>query len=124
MNQVSRALEIAAVVSVIIILGVLYLYRRKRLKEDHAILWLFVAASIFVMSTATDLLLFINSFVGATSIPDLVLAAFVAFLIMMGIYYSVKISELTEQNKRLAQEIALLKAPASTSTEKDEEKRA
>jgi len=106
----SRALQISAITGVLIIVWILYLYRKGRLKEDHALLWISVSVAIVLLSTWTDLLLAINWFVGAERVTDVVLAAFVAFLLMICIYYSVKISELTEQNKRIAQEIAILKA--------------
>jgi len=109
----SRALSIAALVGVGIILWVLYLYRKRRLKEDHTLLWLFVSIGIVLLSTWTDLLLAINWLVGAEKASDIVLAAFVAFLLLICIYYSVKISELTEQNKKLAQEIAVIRATSN-----------
>ena len=105
----SRALEIAAITGVVIAVWVLYLYRKKKLKEDHAILWLFVSVGIVVISTWTDLLLAMNIVVGVGNPTDLVLAAFVAFLFLICIYYSVRISELSEQNRKLAQETAILK---------------
>jgi len=106
----SRALQLAALAGVAIIVWVVYLYRRGRLKEDHALLWLGVSAVIVVLSTWTDLLLAVNWIVGAEKASDVVLAAFVAFLLLICIYYSVKLSELREQNKKIAQELALLKA--------------
>lgn len=106
----SRALQLAALAGVAIIVWVVYLYRRGRLKEDHALLWLGVSAVIVVLSTWTDLLSAVNWVVGAEKASDVVLAAFVAFLLLICIYYSVKLSELREQNKKIAQELALLKA--------------
>ncbi len=105
----SRALQIAALTGVVIAIWILYLYRKKRLREDHAILWLFVSISIAVISTWTDLLVAMRTLAGAANPTDLVLAVFVAFLLLTSIYYSVRISELAKQNQRLVQEIALLK---------------
>ncbi len=105
----SNALLIATLAGLVIVIWVLFLYRRKRLKEDLAILWIVVSAIIIMLSNWPDLLLGINLFIGAANISDVVLAAFIAFLIIISIYYSVRLSELSEQNKRLAQEIALMK---------------
>jgi len=60
-----------------------------------------------LLSTWTGLLIAINSIVGAQRIPDVVLSGFVTLLIIVSIYYSVKISELTDQNKKIAQELAI-----------------
>ena len=112
----SNALTIAAIAGVVILVWVLYLYRKGRLKEDHALLWLFVSISMVLLSTWTGLLIAINSIVEAQRVPDVVLSGFVTLLIIVSIYYSVKISELTDQNKKIAQELAILKVlerPAS-----------
>jgi hypothetical protein len=103
------ALELAAIAGAAIAIWVLYLYRKKRLREDHAILWLFVSLSIVLISTWTDLLTFIRTIVGAREPTDLVVAIFIAFLLITCIYYSVKISELTEQNRKISQELAIIR---------------
>jgi hypothetical protein len=106
----SNALSIAAIAGVAIAVWVLYLYKKKKLKEDYTILWLLVAIIIVLLSTWTDLLLAVNWFVGAEKVSDVVLAAFIAFLIIISIYFSVRLSHLAEQNKKLAQEIAISRA--------------
>ncbi len=106
----SNALALATIVGIIILAYVLLLYRRGRLKEDHAILWILVSVSIVLLSTWAGLLATINQVVNASRTSDVVLAAFVAFLIIVSIYYSVKISELSEQNRKIAQEIAVIKS--------------
>jgi len=104
----SRTLQLAALVGVVIMLWVFYLYRKGKLKEDYTILWISVSVAIILLSTWSDLLLTVNWVVGAERASDIVLAAFIAFLLVICIYYSARLSELTEQNKRIAQEIAIL----------------
>ncbi len=106
----SNALVIAALVGAAILVWVLLLYRKGRLKEDHALLWIAVSVAIILLSTWTALLIGINQIVGAAKTSDVVFAAFVAFLIIVSIYYSVKISMLEKQNRIMAQEIAVIKA--------------
>ena len=105
----SNALLIASVAGLMILSWVMFLYRRGRLKEDHALLWIFVSAAIVVLSTWTAVLVAVNQVVGAAKTSDVVFASFVAFLIVVSIYYSIKISELTEQNRKIAQEVALMR---------------
>lgn len=102
----SNSLSIAAFAGICIFIWVLYLYRKGRLKEDHALLWLLVSFVTVLLSTWTDLLLAINWFVGAEKASDVVLASFIAFLLTVCIYLSVRISELAEQNKKIAQDLA------------------
>ena len=105
----SSALTIAAIAGLLIIALVVFLYRRGRLKEDHALLWTAVSIAIVILSTWNDLLVTIDQAVGAAKASDVVFAAFVAFLMVVSIYYSVKISELSEQNRKIAQELTVLK---------------
>jgi hypothetical protein len=111
----SRALQLAALAGLAIILWVLYLYRKGKLKEDYAILWVSVSAAIVLLSIWTDLLLAVNLVVNAERTSDIVLAAFIAFLLVICIYYSARLSELTEQNRKIAQEIAILRANSKQS---------
>jgi len=106
----TRALDVAAIVGVAITIWIIYLYRKKRLTEDHAILWIFISLSIIIMSTTQDLLWILKWTLGVWNVTEVVLAAFIGFLLIMSIYYSVKISELTDQNERLVQELALIEA--------------
>lgn len=119
----SNALSIAAIAGVAIAVWVLYLYKKKKLKEDYTILWLFVSIIVVLLSTWTDLLLSINWFVGAEKVSDVVLAAFIAFLIIISIYFSVRLSHLAEQNKKLAQEIAIIRAPKENSDSSEDFKK-
>jgi hypothetical protein len=110
----SRALIIAAIAGLTIIAWVVYLYRKGRLKEDFAILWISVSVIIVLLSTWTDLLLAVNWVVDTQKNSEVVLAAFIAFLLIICIYYSIKLSQLAEQNKKLAQEIAIIKTAYNT----------
>jgi len=120
---VSNALALAAIAGGAILTWVLFLYRKGRLKEDHALLWIAVAVSVILLSTWTELLATINQVVGAARSSDVVLASFVAFLLIVSIYYSVRISGLEWQNKKIAQEIAIMKltgnSPLSTEQRKE-----
>ena len=105
----SRALLMSAFVGILITVWVFYLYRKNRIKEDHALLWIFISVSITTISLRSDILMKINILIDAQNPTSLIFSIFIGFLIMICIYFSVKISELSEQNKRLAQEISLVK---------------
>lgn len=86
-----------------------YLYYSDKLKDDLALLWLFVSISVIALSLWQDLRITISRLAGAESTADFITASYIAFLLMICIYFSVKISALTEQNKLLAQEVAILR---------------
>src|SRR5207302_10806145 len=99
----SNSLAIAALVGVAILVWVVFLYRKGKLKEDLALLWIAVSVAIVLLSTWTGLLVTINQIVGAANVSNVVLAALVAFLIIVSIYYSLQISTWQLQNKRTTQ---------------------
>ncbi len=109
----TEPLTLAAIAGGAILVWVLYLYRKGRLKEDHALLWSAVSLGIIILSSWTDLLVAIDRIVGAQRVSDVVVAAFIGFLLVVCIYYSVKISSLTDQNRRIGQELALLKVTSN-----------
>lgn len=104
----SRVQIVAVVVTALMLLVVLELVRRRRLVERYALLWMSVAAALFVLAIWTDLLSGAADLVGI-DVPSnaLFLAAFgVAFLLLL--HFSVATSRLGEESKILAQEVARL----------------
>jgi hypothetical protein len=104
----SNALTLSAILGIVIIVWILLLYRRGKLKENYALFWILISFTITLISTFQDLLVWANLILQAGSTTWVVLTSFIFLLIVVSIYYSVKISELTEQNKRIAQALALL----------------
>ena len=104
----TRVQIVAVVVTALMLLVVLELVRRRRLAERYALLWMTVAAVLFVLAIWTDLLGWASDRVGI-DVPSnaLFLAAFgVAFLLLL--HFSVATSRLAEETKILAQEVARL----------------
>ena len=98
---------------------VLGLVRQKRMSIDYSILWIFIAAIIFLLSTWYGFLLFISKLIGA-GLPTTTLFIFgTIFLIALNIHYSVRLSELSRNNKVLLQELALLKNELKASTKEE-----
>lgn len=116
----SNALLASQILSIGIVLSVLFLFRRGKLREDHAIFWLAIGFSIFVLSTWQGLLIAFNGIFQESNITDLVLSAYIFILLCLGIYFSVRLSELSTQNKRMAQNLAVLLAEVKqTKSSKD-----
>ena len=80
---------------------VLELIRRGRLKERYSLLWLFSGLVMLVLALSRDILEYIAHAVGIFYPPSL--------LFLITLHFSVIISGLSERNKKLAQEIALLR---------------
>jgi len=99
------ALFIAAVLAIFVIDFI----RRGLLKEKYAVLWLALVFVIGVLGLWRGLLDRISLFLGISYPPSLLFLVAFLFVLLILLHYSVVISILTEKNKTLAQEIALLK---------------
>ncbi|MGO8989820.1 MAG: DUF2304 domain-containing protein [bacterium] len=100
---------IVGVLSVILLLTTFELIRKKRLREEYAILWLFTGIVVLVFSLwpAFFLSQFFAKISGIFYLSAVVLISFF-FLLLIVFHFSVVISKLAGQNKDLAQRYALL----------------
>lgn len=96
---------------------VIELLRTRRLTESYTLLWLFVIGGTMAATWADGFLRRIGWFFdAATPISALTLLG-LAFILVMLIFFSMKISRLTRELKDLAQEVALRIPPVSTDRE-------
>jgi hypothetical protein len=95
-------------IAVFVVVVVVELIRRRRLLERYALLWLAAAATLFVLALWQGLLTTLSADVGIRSAPNALFAVGFAFVIVLLLSVSLVISRLSEQNKQLAQRVALL----------------
>ncbi len=95
--------------SAVVLFAVIELIRRGRLKERYSLLWLFAGIVMLVLSLSRGLLESIAHAIGIFYAPSLLFLIAFIFLLLITLHYSVIISGLSEKNKQLAQEIALLR---------------
>jgi hypothetical protein len=100
---------IVGLLSMILLLITFELIRKKRLREEYAILWLFTGIVVLVFSLWPEFLLsqFFVRITGIFYLSAVVLIAFF-FLLLIVFHFSVVISKLAGQNKEIAQRYALL----------------
>ncbi len=100
---------IIGALSIILLLITFELIRKKRLREEYAILWLFTGIAVLVFSVWPGFFLshFFVKITGIFYLSAVVLIAF-SFLLLIVLHFSVVISKLTSQHKDLAQRYALL----------------
>jgi len=104
----------ASSLAILFFVFVMDLARRKKLRVEYSILWSFTAAVIVVLVFWYDSLLLITKAIGAV-LPTTTLFLFgLMFLLFLNLHFSVKLSELSEQVKNLAHEMALLTAKKGT----------
>lgn len=103
-----RVSLVAAVAALVLLLVVFELIRRRRLQERYALLWILTGLIILVLALWRSLLGSLADLVGIAYPPSalFVLAAF--FVLVVLLHYSTVISRLSDQNRILAQRLALL----------------
>lgn len=104
------AIQIFAILfSIGLFAGIVDLIRRGMLKEQYSLLWLMAAVILLVLSVWRELLDKIALTIGVAYPPSLLFLVVFLFLLLIVLHFSVIISELSEKNKRLSQELAIFK---------------
>ncbi len=98
------ALSMAAAV----VVTTVEMIRRRRLREEYAMLWLGTSVVLSVMAIFPQILFWLNGILGINYLTMLTLSCFL-FLAMIVMHYATAISRDTEHIRQLAQQVALLK---------------
>ena len=105
-NRVS----LITVLSGLAIIGfILVLLRKGVLKTQYTILWLLLTLFLIALSTIKGLQDWISNLLGIYYPPAALFFCGFIFVLALLLYFTVVISQLSKENKLLAQEVALLK---------------
>lgn len=101
--------RIAVIAIALIVFAVVFeLVRRRALMERYALLWLAAAVALLVLAIWRGLLTSLAGDLGIYTPVNALFAAGFVFVIVLLLHVSTVISRLSEQNKALAQRLALL----------------
>lgn len=107
---ISHRIQLFSIIgSLALFLFIVALINRRRLKEEYAILWLATATFFFVLSLFPPLLGFLARLAGIHYAPAALLLMLILAITVILIHYSTVLTKLSRQNKRLTQELALLR---------------
>ncbi len=109
MTGISQIQIVAVAVSLLLFLFIMYLIRSQRLKEEYSLLWIFFSLVFILFSFWKSGLDHVAEFLGVSYPPAALFMILLMAIFLILIEYSVIISQLSNKNKSLAQEIALLK---------------
>lgn len=99
-----------AVATLLALVFILRLVRRRRLSGKYALLWTVVAVVLGVLAVWPGLLTNVSEFVGVHYPPALFLLVTTGFLFVVVIHFSYELSKLEDRTRTLAEELALLRA--------------
>jgi hypothetical protein len=106
------ALTLQRILAIALTLGLLLfvfeLVRRKHLSERYSLLWLLAAVTLFVLVAWKGLLTSLSHDVGIAYPPSALFTVAIGLIVIILMYFSLVVSRLSDQNKILAQRLALL----------------
>ena len=105
----TRSQLLAALLALAITLWVVDLVRRRKLSEEYSLLSLAAMAGVLVLAFWTSALSWFTDLVGALYETSVIFFFGLVFVLVALLYYAVKLTTLTQELRRLAQEMALLR---------------
>ena len=104
----SRLTFVAAVAVVLVLAVIIELIRRHRLQERYALLWIATGGVMLFFALWRSALDRFAELVGVAYPPSALFMVAGLFVFVVLLHFSTVLSKLSEQNKTLAQQIALL----------------
>ena len=103
-----RIRVIAILICVFLVVYVFELVRRRHLSEEYSMGWLITGASMLALSVSEGLLKSVSEMVGATLFTSTLFFFGLLFLMVICLHFSIRISALTNQVRKLTQSIGIL----------------
>lgn len=107
--MIDRAMILGVGASLLALVFILELVRQRRLREEYSLLWLATAIVLLVLSLSRPLLDVLASAMGIFYPPSALFVVAVIFVLLILLHFSTVITRLTQENKEIAQQVALLR---------------
>ena len=115
-------LNLVTAIAGLLVLGVIVeLLRRRRLREKYAMLWLAVGLIVLPLAFFPRILDNAADMLGIANGVSLVLFLGFLFLLLVCVHLSWEVSQLEEETRTLAEEMALLRADIETRIPHDQQ---
>jgi hypothetical protein len=101
---------VAGVAAALLLLVIFELIRSRRLQERYALLWLLTGSVMLVLAVWRDALGELAALFGVAYPPSALFLIGLVFIIVVLLHYSTVISRLSDQNRVLAQRLALMES--------------
>jgi hypothetical protein len=99
---------VAAIGAALLLVVIFELIRSRRLQERYALLWLLTGVVLLILAVWRGALGWIADRVGIAYPPSALFVAAAFFILLVLLHYSTVISKLSDENRILAQKLALL----------------
>jgi hypothetical protein len=99
----------ALVVCAVTVGAIVYLLRSRRIREKYAAAWITLAVAVVVVGAIPSVLAWLARLLGVQTPVNLLFLVSGVVLLIVCVQFSVEISQLEEETRTLAEEIALLR---------------
>ena len=90
------------VTSLVLLFLTIFLIKKRKLKEEYAIIWIIAEVMLCLMGVFPNILVYISELLGVYYLTAIFIMAFL-FLLMIAFYYSIILSRLSDINIALVQ---------------------
>lgn len=104
------------IIGLVIFLGIIELVRRRKLREEYSFIWLVTGFVFVLLAVDTDILIYLSELVQIALPVNTLFFLALMFIMLLCLYFSLRISALTTQVKNLAQQLALLQSKTDANT--------
>lgn len=99
---------ITIAICIFVVVYVFELVRRRHLNEEYSLGWLITGILMLIMATWIDLLVKISDLVGSAAVTSTLFFLGLIFLVIICLHFSIRISNLTNQVRKLSQWLAIM----------------
>lgn len=99
-----------AVVCVVVVVTMFWMLRTRRIREKYAAIWLVLTIAVVVLGVFPELAFWLSDLLGVQTPVNLVFSVALVVLAAVSVQLSTEVSNLEEETRTLAEEIALLRA--------------
>lgn len=99
---------ITIAICIFVVAYVFELVRRRHLSEEYSLGWLITGILMLIMAAWIDLLVKISDLVGSATVTSTLFFLGLLFLVIICLHFSIRISSLTNQVRKLSQWLAIL----------------
>ena len=99
----------AILASSVLILLIAVLIKRRKLREEYALLWLFTGIGMLILVIGYPILVWLSKLIGAVAPTTTLFLFALLFIILISIHFSVKFTRLSDQMQSVITELAFLR---------------
>lgn len=99
----------AMIGSLLVLIAIFELLRRRQLSEKYTVLWLGVGVAILLLTIFPGMVTALTRVIGVAVPSNLLFFVSIVFLVGVALHLSWELSKLEDETRRLAEEVALLR---------------